>query len=158
MQPVDFNGEACVWAKRQRCVSSPPLRRLGTAAGDASPGNYITADFLGLDLRSAIFQTPHGVPLGWLRYYPDDSSLLPSSSNNAIVQYPVAAIAPGPSGAATTLHESATFDLPGVLLRGKYYTPEITKVKSHWKVPLNIHWTIPVQIHWTSDDPLGNTT
>ena len=29
-----------------------------------------------------------------------------------------------------------------------YYTPEITKVKLHWKIPLNIHWE--------SDNPLGS--
>ena len=27
----------------------------------------------------------------------------------------------------------------------KYYTPEITRVKFHWKMPLNIHWTFPVR-------------
>ena len=40
----------------------------------------------------------------------------------------------------------------------KYYTPEITKVKFHRKMPLTIHWTIPVEIHWKSDDPLDNST
>ena len=38
------------------------------------------------------------------------------------------------------------------------YTPEITKVKCHWKMPLIIHREIPETIHWTSDNPFGNTT
>ena len=28
--------------------------------------------------------------------------------------------------------------------------PEITKVRIHRKMPLNILWTIPVNIHWTA--------
>ena len=28
----------------------------------------------------------------------------------------------------------------------KYYTPEITKVKVHWKLSLNIYWMLPVKI------------
>ena len=43
-------------------------------------------------------------------------------------------------------------------VRAKYYTPEITKAKFHWKMLLNNHWTIPVKIHWTSDNPLETTT
>ena len=39
----------------------------------------------------------------------------------------------------------------------KYYTPEISKVKIHWKMPLQVHWTIPVRIHWTSDNPFEHT-
>ena len=36
---------------------------------------------------------------------------------------------------------------PGDPLRqsGQTITPEITKVKSHWNMPLKIHWTFPVQ-------------
>ena len=41
--------------------------------------------------------------------------------------------------------------------RAKYYTPEITKVTSHWKIPLKAHWKAPVKIHWGSDNPLENT-
>ena len=41
---------------------------------------------------------------------------------------------------------------------GQNITPEISKVKFHWKMPLKIHWTIPVKIHWKSDNPLENTT
>ena len=37
-------------------------------------------------------------------------------------------------------------------------TPEITKVKLHWKVPVNVHWKFPVEINWKSDNPLENTT
>ena len=33
-------------------------------------------------------------------------------------------------------------------------TPEITKVKLYWKMPLNIRWAFPVKIHTTSDNPL----
>ena len=50
----------------------------------------------------------------------------------------------------------------------KYYTPELTKVKFHWKVPMNIHWQFPVKstgkvtILWKmpleSEHPLENTT
>ena len=38
-------------------------------------------------------------------------------------------------------------------LRAKYYAPEITRAKFHWKMPLNIHWGIPVKIHGESDNP-----
>ena len=38
-----------------------------------------------------------------------------------------------------------------------YYTPEITKVKFHRKMPLNIHWTTAVTIHWESEHPLEHT-
>ena len=38
------------------------------------------------------------------------------------------------------------------------YTPELTKVQIHWKMPLHIHLTIPVKIHWQSDNPSENTT
>ena len=38
--------------------------------------------------------------------------------------------------------------------RANYYTPEITKVKFDWTMPLKVHWTIPETIHWTSDNPL----
>ena len=34
------------------------------------------------------------------------------------------------------------------------YTPEITKVKMCWKIPLKVHWGIPVKIHWASDNPV----
>ena len=43
-------------------------------------------------------------------------------------------------------------------LRAKYYTPDMTKVEFHWKMPLKIHWDIPGKIHWKSVNPLGNTT
>ena len=45
-----------------------------------------------------------------------------------------------------------------LLVGAKDYTPEITKVKFHWKMPREIHWTIPIKTHWRSDNPLGNTT
>ena len=32
-------------------------------------------------------------------------------------------------------------------LRAKDCTREITKVKLHWKTPLNIHWNMPLMIH-----------
>ena len=39
------------------------------------------------------------------------------------------------------------------------YTPEIAKVKFHWKMPLKIHWKFRVKIHGKeSDNPLENTT
>ena len=44
-----------------------------------------------------------------------------------------------------------------VTFRANYYTPEITKVKCHRKMPLKVHWTIPVNIHWKSDNPLEHT-
>ena len=48
---------------------------------------------------------------------------------------------------------------PGpVLASARYYTPEITKVKFRWNMPLKIQWAIPVQIHRVSDNPLGNNT
>ena len=31
----------------------------------------------------------------------------------------------------------------------KYCTPEVTKVKCHWKMPLKVHWKMPLEIHWT---------
>ena len=34
-----------------------------------------------------------------------------------------------------------------VAVRAKDYTPETTKVKFHWKVPLKVHWKFPVKIH-----------
>ena len=43
-------------------------------------------------------------------------------------------------------------------IRANYYTPEITKVNFHWKMPLTIHWGIPVKIHWKSDNPVEHTT
>ena len=30
---------------------------------------------------------------------------------------------------------------PSEMVRAKDYTPEITKVKTCWKMPLKIHWT-----------------
>ena len=42
-------------------------------------------------------------------------------------------------------------------VRPKYHTPEIAKVKFHWKMPLKTHWAIPVKIYWTSDNPLEHT-
>ena len=42
--------------------------------------------------------------------------------------------------------------------RAKYYTPEITQVKLHCKMPLKVHWTFPVNIHLESDNHLENTT
>ena len=37
-------------------------------------------------------------------------------------------------------------------------TPEITKVKFQWKVPVNVHWNFLVKIHWKSVNTLKNTT
>ena len=48
-------------------------------------------------------------------------------------------------------HQSST-------VRAKYYTPEISKVKIHSKMPLKIQWRNPVKIHRESDNPLENTT
>ena len=38
-----------------------------------------------------------------------------------------------------------------------YYTPKVTTLKFHWKVPLKVHWTFPVNIHWQSDNPFETT-
>ena len=67
------------------------------------------------------------------------------------------------------------------IAQGNKKTPEITKVKFRWSMPLKIHWTIPVKstwtipvkfrwnmppdidsmlpvkIHWTSGNPLEHT-
>ena len=43
-------------------------------------------------------------------------------------------------------------------VRANYYTPEITKVKFHWKLQLTIFWTTPVKIHWKHDNPLEHAT
>ena len=43
-------------------------------------------------------------------------------------------------------------------IRTKCYTPDLTKMKLHWKGSLKVHSKIPVQIHWTSDNPLEHTT
>ena len=40
----------------------------------------------------------------------------------------------------------------------KDYTPEITKMRIHRKLPLKIHLTILGEIHWKSDNPLEDTT
>ena len=50
----------------------------------------------------------------------------------------------------------------------KYYTPELTKVKFHWKDPVNVHWIFPIKIIrkvnilWTMplkrENPLENAT
>ena len=53
--------------------------------------------------------------------------------------------------------------LPGcpgwfVVLVAKWYTPELAKVKFHWKMPLKIHWTFPVKIRLESDNLLETTT
>ena len=45
----------------------------------------------------------------------------------------------------------------GANLRAKDYMPDLAKMKSPWKMPLEIHWTIPATIHWTSDSPLDAT-
>ena len=37
------------------------------------------------------------------------------------------------------------------------FSPEITKVKLRWKMPLKIHWNFPVKIRWESDNPAENT-
>ena len=62
-------------------------------------------------------------------------------------------------------HRRAGLDQPlgrahcdGLLeLRATCYTPEITKVKLHGKMPLRVHWKIPVDIHWTSGHLLEHT-
>ena len=38
------------------------------------------------------------------------------------------------------------------------YTPDLTKLKCHWKIALKIHWTFPENIHWERDNPLEHTT
>ena len=59
--------------------------------------------------------------------------------------------------------------MPCVMALGaKPYTPEITKVKFHRKVSVNVHWTFPVKstgevtILWkiplTNEDPLQHAT
>ena len=48
-------------------------------------------------------------------------------------------------------------DNPQKITRAKYYTPEITKVKLNWKIPLKIHWNIPENVHRESDYPFGKT-
>ena len=40
----------------------------------------------------------------------------------------------------------------------KDYTPELTKVKRRWKMPLKISWTVPVKIRRKSDNPFENAT
>ena len=42
--------------------------------------------------------------------------------------------------------------------RGEYYTPEVTQMKFHWNMLLNIHLTFPLNIHLASDNPCENTT
>ena len=42
-------------------------------------------------------------------------------------------------------------------VRAKYYTPEITKMKFPWEMPLNMHRTTLVTINWNSDIPLEHT-
>ena len=44
-----------------------------------------------------------------------------------------------------------------IIIGATYYTPEIIRVKSHWKTPLQIHRTIPVKVHWASDSHLDIT-
>ena len=39
----------------------------------------------------------------------------------------------------------------------KYYTPELAKVKFHWKMTVNVHRNFPVKIHRESDNPFENT-
>ena len=36
----------------------------------------------------------------------------------------------------------------------KDYTPNLTKMKMCWKMPLKLIWKVPAEIHWTSDNPL----
>ena len=42
--------------------------------------------------------------------------------------------------------------------RERDFTPDITNMKIHWKMPLRIHWEIQVKMHWGSDNPLENIT
>ena len=42
-------------------------------------------------------------------------------------------------------------------LAGQNITPELTKVKFYWNMPLNIHGKFPVTIHWESYNSLENT-
>ena len=53
---------------------------------------------------------------------------------------------------------AARLCLKPVLGSEQNYTPDVTKVRFHWKMPLKIHWICPVQIHWESDNPLEHTT
>ena len=43
-------------------------------------------------------------------------------------------------------------------LRAKDHTPEITKIKLRWKMPLKCHSNCPMEIHLKSGNPLENTT
>ena len=50
-------------------------------------------------------------------------------------------------------------DRPGSAIFGaRDYTPDIAKVKFHWRMQLNIHWTIPVKIQRKSGNPLEHTS
>ena len=41
---------------------------------------------------------------------------------------------------------------PGIGARDR--TPELTKVKVHWKYPVETHWKTPLGIRWKSDESL----
>ena len=53
------------------------------------------------------------------------------------------------------LHTSGNM-FSGKLSQGNY-TPDLTNMKIHRKMPLNIHRGFPVRIHWTWENPLGST-
>ena len=45
-------------------------------------------------------------------------------------------------------------------IRAKHYTPEVAKVKFHWKMPPKVHWEIQgtIPVDWTGDNPLEHAT
>ena len=38
------------------------------------------------------------------------------------------------------------------------HTPEVTKVKFHWRMPLEVHRTFPATIRWERDNPSEHAT